>query len=282
MNRIVSIVTSSRPFMLLITTILLAQMKSCPSSAEEHTFAEIIGWEVVGEYPHDPQAFTQGLIFRDGYFYESTGRRGESDLRKVDPETGEVIRLHALDDAYFGEGLTEWNGRLIQLTLSSEIGFVYDMESFETIETFHVEGEAWGLTNNHEHLIMSDGSSYLRYLDPETFQEVQKIRVMENGQPLPRLNELEMIDGYIFANVLSGDHIAIIDPETGIVVGRLDLKKLADQVRKEHTVNVTNGIAYDSINGRIFVTGKLWPVLYEIAIDSLPPRPVVDHENSGA
>jgi glutaminyl-peptide cyclotransferase len=270
MNRFVSITAGSRLFVLFAITILLAQMKNCASVPKDHSFAPMIGWEVVAEYPHDPEAFTQGLIFRNGYLYESTGRRGESDVRKVSLETGEVIRIQPLDDKYFGEGLTEWNGQLIQLTLSSEVGFVYEMETFETIKTFHIDGEAWGLTHNDEHLIMSDGSSYLRFLDPETFQEVQRIKVTENGRPLSRLNELEMIDGYIFANVLSGDHIAIIDPETGIVVARLDLKRLADQVRKEHTVNVTNGIAYDSAGGRIFVTGKLWPVLYEIAIGPIP------------
>ncbi len=279
MHRSVSITAGSRLFLFIAMIILLAQMKNCASVPKGHSFAQMIDWEVVAEYPHDPEAFTQGLIFRDGYLYESTGRRGESDLRKVSLETGEVIRIHPLDDEYFGEGLTEWNGQLIQLTLRSEVGFVYDTETFEVVRTFHIDGEAWGLTNNDEHLIMSDGSSYLRFLDPETFQEVQRLRVTENGRPLPRLNELEMIEGYIFANVLSGDHIAIIDPVTGIVVARINLKSLADRVRKEHTVNVTNGIAYDSAGGRIFVTGKLWPVLFEITIDSIPPARTDVHTN---
>lgn len=223
-------------------------------------------WRVVRVFPHDTTAFTQGLIFRDGYLYESTGRKGHSEIRKVRLETGEIIQQQPIGNEYFGEGLTLWNDHLIQLTLSSGTGFVYDIHSFERLRTIEINGEAWGLTNNNQELIMSDGSSVLRFLNPETFQEIRQITVRENGDPVSDLNELEMIDGKIFANTLFSNEILMINPVSGIVTGKIELERLVTGVKANYSVSVLNGIAYDSENGRIFVTGKLWPYIFEIEI----------------
>jgi glutaminyl-peptide cyclotransferase len=251
---------------LFIAALLMASMESCVRSTAEQPSSVFFDWRIVEAFPHDTDAFTQGLIFKDGFLYESTGRRGHSSIRKVRLETGEIIRKRSLDPEYFGEGLTEWNGQLIQLTLSSGTGFVYDMETFELIRTFPISGEAWGLTNDGNMLIMSDGSSTLRFLDPETFEETRLLTVTEHGEPVSRLNELQMIGDQLFANILFSNEIAIIDPKSGEVTGRIDLQKLVSIVEQESSVNVLNGIAYDSLNGRIFVTGKLWPKLFEIEI----------------
>lgn len=223
-------------------------------------------WRVVRIYPHDPEAFTQGLIFRDGYLYESTGLRGRSSLRKIRLETGEIIQHRQIESDYFAEGLTDWNEQLIQLTLSSEIAFVYNLNSFERTGTFKFSGKGWGLTNNGEELIMSDGSSVLRFLDPESFEETRLLKVTDNGNEVSNLNELEMIGDKIFANVLFSDEIIEIDPKNGKVTGRINLEKLVTKVENEATVNNLNGIAYDSLNDRIFITGKLWPNIFEIEI----------------
>jgi glutamine cyclotransferase len=223
-------------------------------------------WRVVRVFPHDTTAFTQGLIFREGFLYESTGRRGQSEIRKIRLETGEVIQRQPLEDHFFGEGLTEWNEQLIQLTLSSGVGFVYDIHTFERLRTFEINGNGWGITKNDQELIMSDGSSIIRFLNPETFQEIRQLFVKENGTPVPDLNELEMIDGKIFANNLFSDEILMINPATGEVIGRIDLERLVSGVKAKHSVSVLNGIAYDSESGRIFVTGKLWPNIYEVEI----------------
>lgn len=224
-------------------------------------------FSIVNTYPHDPEAFTQGLLFRDGYLYESTGRRGYSTLRKVDLESGDVLQLHKLDSDYFGEGLTDMDDRLIQLTLSAGTGFVYDMESFILKKTFSYEGDGWGLANDGNRLIMSDGSAELRFLDPETFRETGRLTVWENGEPLRNLNEMVMVGDRLFANVLHTNHIVIVDPETGVVEGRIDLDKLAEIVKNESdSTNVMNGVAYDREKDRLFVTGKLWPKLFEIRI----------------
>lgn len=221
-------------------------------------------WRVVRIFPHDSTAFTQGLIFRDGYLYESTGRKGQSEIRKIDLETGEILQRKPLEDDYFGEGLTAWNDKLIQLTLSSGIGFIYDIHTFEREQTFKIVGDAWGLTSNGEELIMSDGSSTLWFLNPVTFRVVRQVTVQQNGKPVSKLNELEMIDGKIFANRLFSDEILIINAVDGEVTGRIDLERLVTSVESNHSVSVLNGIAYDSPNKRIFITGKLWPNMFEI------------------
>ncbi|NBC65586.1 MAG: glutaminyl-peptide cyclotransferase [Bacteroidetes bacterium] len=223
-------------------------------------------WRVVRVFPHDTTAFTQGLIFRDGYLFESTGRKGHSEIRKIHLETGEIIQQKPIGDEYFGEGLTVWSDKLIQLTLSSGYGFVYDIHTFERVQTFEINGDGWGLTNSDQELIMSDGSSVLRFLNAETFQEIREVSVKENGEPVSDLNELEMIDGKIFTNTLFSDVILMIDPISGEVIGNIDLERLVKSVKANHSVSVLNGIAYDSERGRIFVTGKLWPTIFEIEI----------------
>lgn len=237
------------------------------SIQEELSEAEIVWYdfEIINTYPHDPEAFTQGLLYRDGYLYESTGRRGKSSLRKVDLETGEILQIHELGDEFFGEGLTDSNDRLIQLTLGSGVGFVYDIDAFSLVDTFNYDGYGWGLANDGKRLIMSDGSSELRFLDLITFHEIGRVTVKEHDKPIDNINEMEMMDDVLLANILHTNHIAIISPETGVIEGRINLDDLSKQVREnDASVNVLNGIAYDEVNDRLFVTGKLWPYLFEI------------------
>lgn len=249
-----------------ILALFLLRIDSNPESFNECPDSTGYDWRVVKVFPHDPDAFTQGLIYRDGYLYESTGRKGKSSLRKIQPETGEIIQQIKVESEYFAEGLTDWNEQLIQLTLDSGIGFVYDLLTFEREKTFQVTGEGWGLTNDGDQLIMSDGTSTLRYLDPVTFLETKQLKITENGEPVSKLNELEMIGDRIFANILYSDEIAIIDPEDGTVTCRIDLQHIVSMVEREGSVNVLNGIAYDSTNDRIFITGKMWPKMFEIEI----------------
>lgn len=230
---------------------------------------ETFGYELIKAYPHDPQAFTQGLLYRDGFLFESTGLKGRSSLRKVVLETGAVIQQRSIDDTYFAEGLTDWGDRLIQLTWQSGQGFVYDLSTFEPKRVFGYAGEGWGLARDETRLIMSDGTSTLRLLDPDTLEETGRIEVTYAGQPLPRLNELEMVKDELFANVWPTHFIAIIDPESGRVTGRVNLAGLLASNDSTGPVDVLNGIAYDSENDRLFVTGKLWPKLYEIRLKSL-------------
>ncbi|HUF72738.1 MAG TPA: glutaminyl-peptide cyclotransferase [Gammaproteobacteria bacterium] len=218
---------------------------------------------IVARYPHDPNAFTQGLIFLDGYLYESTGRRGESSLRRVDPGTGRIEQFLALEPQYFGEGLAEFDGRLIQLTWESGVGFVYDLTDFSLEERFRYTGQGWGLTQDGERLIMSDGTATLRFLDPDDFSVIGTLPVSEDGLPVLDLNELEYIDGEIWANVWMEDYVVRIDPDTGAVIGRIDLSGLYPAQARPRDA-VVNGIAYDEETDRIFVTGKLWPAIFEV------------------
>lgn len=236
------------------------------SAQDQRTAVQEYDWRVTRVFPHDTTAFTQGLIFRDGYLYESTGRRGKSEIRKVRLESGEILQRKPIGDEYFGEGLTSKNDQLIQLTLNSGVGFVYNIDTFERDQTFRVEGEAWGLTNSDQELIMSDGSSSLRFINPETYKENRRITVTLNDEPVSKLNELEMIGDRIFANRLFSEEILMIDPASGEVTGRIDLERLVTSVKSKDSVSVLNGIAYDSSNDRIFITGKLWPNIYEIEI----------------
>ena len=224
----------------------------------------VLTYDVVKTYPHDSAAFTQGLIFRDGYLFESTGLTGQSSLRKVKLETGEVVQRRAVDKRYFAEGLTDWKGRLLQLTWETNIGFVYDLSTFAPLSTFTYKGEGWGLTHDDARLIMSDGSSALRFLDPETQREIGRVIVKEGDRPIERLNELEFIKGEVWANVWLTDRIAIIAPATGQVVAWLDLTGLRPPAPMGN--DVLNGIAYDAAGDRLFVTGKLWPRLFEIRV----------------
>jgi glutamine cyclotransferase len=221
---------------------------------------------VVRSYPHDPRAFTQGLIFRDGFLYESTGLNGQSSLRKVRLETGEVVQRIDLEPKQFAEGLTDFGGKLYQLTYQSRLGFVYDLSTFAAERTFSYEGEGWGLAHDETKLIMSDGSAALRFIDPATLRETGRLTVMNGSQPVKNLNELEFIKGEIYANVWQTDEIVIIQPRTGRVSGRIELRGLLPAADRTRVVDVLNGIAYDAAGDRLFVTGKLWPKLFEIRL----------------
>jgi glutaminyl-peptide cyclotransferase len=228
------------------------------------------GISIVNAYPHDPEAFTQGLVFADGFLYESTGaHQTHSSLRKVDLETGKVLKSFTLAGGYFGEGLALWQGRLIQLTWRSGIGFVYDRESFLRLSEFQYATEGWGITQDGKSLIMSDGSAVLHFLDPVSFEEIRRIEVLDQGIPVRNLNELEYINGEIFANIWGKDAIARISPENGRVLGWIDLSMLRKALGPAQAAEALNGIAYDEAGDRIFVTGKLWPKLFEI---KLAPR----------
>jgi glutamine cyclotransferase len=228
----------------------------------------IFGYTVVRAYPHDPAAFTQGLEYVDGLLYEGTGLRGRSSIRKVRLETGEVLQKRDLGNEHFGEGITLFGGRLFQLTWQSGTAFVYDRATFRPIRSFGYQGEGWGLTHDRTHLIMSDGTEFLRVLDPSTFREQRRVRVTAVGQPLRKLNELEYVKGEVLANVWMTDYIARIDPESGRVNAYIDLRGLLPF--KTSGDAVLNGIAYDATSDRLFVTGKLWPRVFEIRLT--PPR----------
>ena len=227
--------------------------------------APVSRYEVVRIYPHDPQAFTQGLVFAHGVLYEGTGQNGRSTLRQVRLETGEVLKLQKIDDQYFGEGIALVGNTIVQLTWQSGVGFVYNRETFERIKTFTYTGEGWGLAYDGKRLIMSDGSPTLRLLDPVTLKQTGRLTVREGAQPIEDLNELEIVKGEILANVWGSDRIARISPATGQVTGWIDLSGLLDPRDKPGT-DVLNGIAYDAAGDRLFVTGKNWPKLFEIRI----------------
>jgi len=229
------------------------------------------GYRVVKSYPHDSSAFTQGLVFVDGSLYESTGLAGRSTLRRVDLETGRSLQQYTVLPQYFAEGLTSWGSDLIQLTYQTQVGFVYDRATLKLKSSFPYTGEGWGLTHDGKRLIVSDGTANLRFWDPVTFRETGRLAVRERGQPVRDLNELEYVRGQIFANIWHTDRIARISPATGDVVGWIDLKNLlkpgeiaaAPELANEA---VLNGIAYDASRDRLFVTGKLWPRLFEVRL----------------
>jgi glutaminyl-peptide cyclotransferase len=223
-------------------------------------------YKIVHTYPHDPKAYTQGLIYLDGHLYESTGLNGRSSLRMVDLETGQVEQQVPVDSKYFAEGLTNWGSTLVQLTWLAHTGFVYDRFSFRQLRTFHYDGEGWGLTQDGRSLILSDGTATLRFLDPETFKVTRSIVVKDKGSPITELNELEYVRGEIYANVWHTDRIARISPATGKVLGWIDLSNLLPADRHPDPEAVLNGIAYDAAHNRLYVTGKLWPELFEIEV----------------
>src|SRR5580698_8466799 len=229
-------------------------------------------YKVLHTYPHDSSAYTQGLIYLDGHLYESTGLNGRSSLRMVDLETGRALQSAPVPSQYFAEGLTNWGSTLIQLTWQSHIAFVYDRFSFRLLRTFHYEGEGWGLTQDGKNLILSDGSAKLRFLNPETFQVVRTINVTDHGTPVKDLNELEYIHGQIYSNVWYVNKIARISPQTGKILGWIDLSGLTQSLNLQNPDAVLNGIAYDAQHDRLFVTGKLWPKLFEIKVVP-PPAP---------
>lgn len=228
----------------------------------------VYSYRVVATYPHDPGAFTQGLLWLDGHLYESTGQIGQSTIRRVNLETGEVLQSVSIPPGLFGEGIVNWGDQLISVTWQSGVGYRWDRATFRRLGLWRYEGEGWGLTQNGREIIMSDGTHELRFLDPATLEERRRLAVTDNGVPVPRLNELEWVNGEIFANVWMTPMIARIDPASGEVTGWVDLTALAIE-NGGGTDNVLNGIAYDAERDRLFVTGKYWPRLYEI--DLVPP-----------
>ena len=224
-------------------------------------------YEVVNIFPHDPAAFTQGLVYLDDLFYEGTGRYGQSSLRKVDPATGSVLQQHDLTEEFFGEGIAVVGENIYQLTWKNGTGFIYDKESFTERQRFSYATEGWGLTFDGEHLIMSDGSATLYFLDPTTLAEVRRVDVTVAAEPVVRLNELEYVDGRVLANIWQTDYIVRVDPATGVVDGVIDMSGLLAQAPPSPAaVDVLNGIAYDAEGKRLFVTGKLWPYVFEVRL----------------
>lgn len=253
---------------ILVMCILLAAIS--PSAGGNQAVrtdqVPVLTYRVVRSYPHDPGAFTQGLTVDQGELFEGTGRRERSFLRRVDRVTGAVLQQHALAGRFFGEGITIFGDRIIQLTWKAGIGFVYDKKSLALIRTFSYSGEGWGLTHDGASLIMSDGTPTLRFLDPRSFAEIHCIKVVDPSGPVAGLNELEYVEGKLYANVWQTDRIAVIDPESGRVTAWLDLAGLLDPIPPGKPVDVLNGIAYDAKARKLYVTGKLWPRLFEIEV----------------
>lgn len=223
-------------------------------------------YEVVTSYPHDRDAFTQGLIWQDGGFLESTGLNGKSSLRRVELASGKVLQSVPVEAEYFAEGMTVLGNRIYQLTWQHQKGFIYDLATFQRLGEFAYQGEGWGLTTDGQSLILSDGSAQLRFLDPQTFKVLRTITVLVNGRPIDKLNELEFIKGEIFANVWTTDFVVRIDPADGHVTGIVDLSGLLPVVARPPDADVLNGIAYDAAKDRIFVTGKKWDRVFEIRL----------------
>lgn len=223
-------------------------------------------YTVVHAFPHDTSAFTQGLAYHDGFLYEGTGRSGQSSLRKVRLETGEVLRRVNLAPEFFGEGIAILNDKVFQLTWTSGVAFEYNLSDFHRLRKFSFSGEGWGLASNGRELFLSDGSSEIRVLDPETFHMTQRIKVHDGSVVVDQLNELEFVDGQLFANVWHTNRIARISPQTGEVLGWIDLTGLLSSVYRLDSEAVLNGIAYDPSGKRLFVTGKLWPSVFEIRL----------------
>ena len=236
------------------------------------------GYDIVHTYPHDPSAFTEGLFYLNGFLYESTGLEQHSSIRKVRIETGEVVQRLDIPPQYFGEGIVNWHRHLISLTWKSHVGFVFDLATFKLQRQFPYEGEGWALTRDDKQLIMSDGTSELRFLNPETLKETGRIQVTLEGKPLRDVNELEWVKGEIYANVWQTNWMVRIDPGSGRVVGLVNLSGLlkpSDIVNGQ--TDVLNGIAYDAKRGRLFVTGKNWPKLFEIRLRKEGVAATADH-----
>jgi glutamine cyclotransferase len=225
-----------------------------------------IAYEIVNTYPHDPRAYCQGLVFDGGALYESTGQYGQSTLRRVNLETGQTEQQIALQPRYFGEGITVWNDQIVQLTWQQQTAFIYDKTTFREIARFSYREEGWGLTHDGQSWIMSDGTPTLRYIDPASKRVTRRLTVRSGGRRVNNLNELEFIEGEIYANVWYKDYILRISPQTGDVTGWIDLGGLHPPQNRRNRDEVLNGIAYDAEHGRLFVTGKNWPRLFELRL----------------
>jgi glutaminyl-peptide cyclotransferase len=246
--------------MLRFVCSIAAAVLSLPAQTPEY------GYEVVHVYPHDPNAFTEGLEYRAGFLYESTGIKGRSWLRKEKLETGQVLQQIDLDPQYFGEGITILNQQIVQLTYMTEIGFVYDQSTFHLKRTFNYSGEGWALTNDGQNIYMDDGTAQIRVWDPITLQEKRRITVHDHGKPIANVNELEWVRDEIYANIWQTDRIARISPADGRVLGWIDLTGILSSAERTGSEDVLNGIAYDVLGNRLFVTGKQWPKLFEIKV----------------
>jgi glutaminyl-peptide cyclotransferase len=253
---------------LLLLTVLACRNEVHPPGNEVRASggAPVSGFEVVQSWPHDPRAFTQGLVFRDGRLYEGTGLNAQSSLREVELETGAVLRRRDLAQEYFGEGIAHLKGRLYQLTWRSHVGFIYDAATFQQVGQFDYPTEGWGLTDDGSSLILSDGTSTLRFLDPQTHTVQRTIKVTDGGREVSHLNELEYIKGEVYANVWGTHQLVRIDPATGRVNGWINLKGLLPAQDRTGDEDVLNGIAYDSARDRLIVTGKRWPKLFQIRV----------------
>ena len=250
-----------RKLWLTALLILCACAGQLPSGVPQYSY------QIVHAYPHDRLAFTEGLFYLNGALYESTGLEGQSSLRRVKLETGEVVQKYDLPDSYFGEGIVNWKDRIVQLTWRTQVGFVYDLKTFEKKREFRYPGEGWALTQDGRRLIMDDGTAQIRFWNPESLEEMGRITVTDRSQPVMNLNELEWVDGEIYANIWGTSRIARINPASGKVVGWIDLSGLQRASGADpHSDSVLNGIAYDAKSHRLFVTGKRWPKLFEIRL----------------
>lgn len=258
--------TLNRFAILLVFLILVSSQPVCSDNNNDISGAPLFDYKVLNTFPHDDQAFTQGLVFKEGVLYEGTGRYGKSELTKRMLESIEPIKTYKLPSSLFGEGITIYKDVIIQVTWRAGVGLVYDSTDFRLLKSFSFSTEGWGITNDRKQLIMSDGTDNLYFLDPVSFKEVRRIKVSDNKVPVTRMNELEYIKGKVYANIWKTGRIAIIHPGSGQVEAWINLEKLVMQTGGDNNIKTLNGIAYDEENDRIFVTGKLWPAMYEIKI----------------
>ncbi len=259
--------------LLCLITVVAIHTSVIATATDRQTTTPVCGYSIVHVYPHDDQAYTQGLLFRDGILYEGTGLyHGDSSIRRVTLETGEVQQIQNLNDQYFGEGVTLVDDRLIQLTWQSELAFIWDRTTFAPLGQFTYTGSGWGLTDGAGRLIMSNGTTFITFRNPETFAAIRQIQVLDGPDPVSQLNELEFIRGEILANVYQTDLIARISPDTGRVIAWIDLDGLLGPTQPK--AEVLNGIAFDEATERLFVTGKFWPKLFEIELTGCPPLPL--------
>lgn len=265
-HRLLSHITRILDMRFVLFLAFLTAIIFFPSCASRTPKTEIYDYKIINIYPHAQDAFTQGLVFEDGILYEGTGLNGKSSLRKVDLKSGNILDVYKLPDEFFGEGITVCGDKIIQLTWRSNTGFIYEKHGFNLVGKFSYPFEGWGITYNGRHLIASDGTPTLHFLNPLTFKEEATVKVHDSYGEVDRLNELEYINGEIYANVWRTERIARIDPETGNLLGWINLSGLLDHLGTRGNVDVLNGIAYDAKSEHLFVTGKLWPKIFEIEI----------------
>ncbi len=258
--------TFNRLLLVLLLVLCASIYPDTSTNADEASNTPIYGYKIVNTYPHSTDSFTQGLVFDKGILYESTGLNGRSAIQIVDIQTGEILKSQKLADKYFGEGIAIVGNKIIQLTWRAKKGFVYDRKSFELLRSFNYKTQGWGITYDGKYLIMSDGSNVLYIMDPRTFKVRGKLEVYDGSRKVGKLNELEYIDGKIYANVWGTEKLAIINPKTGQVAAWIDLRGLLTKEDRKNRIDVLNGIAYNQENQKLYVTGKLWPKLFEIEI----------------